>query len=105
VSYAFYYDVPGDERVYEQVKSEIGVEHPAGLVVQVVSKRPEGGLRHFSVWDSKDEWERFLSDRVEPSVAAVLATMGITDPPPRPHEHEIDVIDVVTARPVSVDSN
>src|SRR5215208_3126464 len=96
MAYAFFYDVPGDERIYRQVNAEIGSEPAKGLVVQVVTKRPEGGLRHFTVWESPEDWNRFQEDRVTPAVATVLAGMGITDPPPKPAVQEMELVDVIT---------
>jgi hypothetical protein len=96
MSYAFFYDVPGDEHVYGKVKAELGDELPKGLLIQLVAKRGEGGLRHFNVWESKEDWERYNEDRVEPAVARVLAGIGVTDPPPRPAVEELNLIDVIT---------
>jgi hypothetical protein len=96
MSYAFYYDVPGDEHMYGKVKAAIGDEQPKGLLVQLVEKRHEGGLRHFGVWASKEDWERFRDDRVEPAVASVLATIGMKEAPPSPPVEEMDLIDVIT---------
>jgi hypothetical protein len=96
MSYAFFYDVPGDEHIYGKVKAEIGQEQPKGLMVQLVAKRDEGGLRHFFVWDSKEDWERFQEERAEPAVAKVLAGIGVTEPPPRPPMEEMHLVDVIT---------
>jgi hypothetical protein len=94
--YAFFYDVPGDEHIYRKVKAEIGEEQPKGLLVQVVAKRNEGGLRHFNVWESKEDWERFREERVEPAVGNVLSSIGVTEAPPQPPVEEMDLIDVIT---------
>lgn len=97
MSYAFFYDVPGDEHIYGRVKAEIGEEQPKGLLVQLVAKRAEGGgLRHFNVWESKEDWERFREERVDPAVANVLATLGVMEAPPPPSVEEMDLIDVIT---------
>jgi hypothetical protein len=95
VTYAFFYDVPGDEHVYEQVKAEIGDEQPDGLIVQLVAKRDEGGLRHFNVWKSKEDWERFQEASVGPAVARVLSRIGVTAAPPPPRVEEMDLVDLV----------
>jgi hypothetical protein len=95
MAYAFFYDVPGDERVYGQVKAEIGSEQPEGLIFQLVAKRPEGGLRHISVWDSKEDWLRFQEARVGPAVAKVLSRMGVAEAPPPPRLEEMELIDLV----------
>lgn len=94
--YAFHYDVPADEKFYRQVKDEIGDERPKGLVAHVVVKQ-DGGLRHVQVWESKEDWERFREERVEPALGKVFAAAGFARRPPRPEEHEMDVVDVWTA--------
>jgi len=91
VSHAFYYDVPGDEAMYRQVKDRIGDEVAHGLVVQVVT-RIEGGLRHLDVWQSREHWQRYQRERVGPAVGAVLATAGIPPHGAPPVEHELDLV-------------
>ncbi len=100
--YACFYDVPGDERMYAQVKAQIGEEQPKGLILHLVIKR-EDGLRHFEVWESRQEWERFQQERerfqqerVAPAVAKMLAAVGVTDPPPRPEAQEMELVDLTT---------
>lgn len=66
--YAFFYDVPSDERMYERVKTEIGEDQPEGLLLHLVVKS-ESGLRHINVWESREQWERFADERVMPAVA------------------------------------
>ena len=93
--YACFYDVPGDERMYVQVKAHIGEEQPKGLILHMVLKR-EDGLRHFEVWESRQEWERFQQERVAPAVAKMLAAVGVKDPPPRPEAQEMELVDLTT---------
>lgn len=93
MSYAFHYDVPADEQVYQQIKTAIGDERPKGLVAHLVLE-VEGGLRHIDVWDSQDDWERFHDERVEPAVHAVLSAAGFTEMPPEPPVHELKLVDV-----------
>ena len=94
MSYAVFYDVPGDEHIYGKVKAEIGDEPAKGLRVQLVAKRDGGGLRHIQVWESKEDWERFQEERVAPAVTKVLAGIGMTEPPPRPPVKEMNLIDL-----------
>ncbi len=94
--YALEFEVPGNEALYQRVKSEIGDEHPAGLLVHLVVKT-SSGLRHIEVWESIEEHERFHRDRVEPAVHAVLRSIGMTDTPP-PHAHDaLDLVDLQVA--------
>jgi hypothetical protein len=94
MSYAFYYDVPGTEELYRRIKAEIGDEPPKGQVVHLVA-RCDGGLRHFNVWESRQDWERFRQERVGPAVGKVLAAAGITERPPEPVEQRLDVVDIM----------
>jgi len=51
------------------------------------------------VWDTVDEHDRFHRDRVEPAVRTVLRSMGFTELPPPPHDHdELDLLDLQLAR-------
>ena len=96
MAYGCIYDLPGDEHIYAKVKAEIGENQPQGLVAQLVSKLETGGLRHITVWESKEQWERFQTERVGPAVGRVLAGMGVAEAPTRPDVKEMDLIDVIT---------
>jgi hypothetical protein len=85
--------VPGTEELYQRIKAEIG-EPPKGQVVLLVAKC-DGGLRHFNVWESRQDWERFRQERVGPAVGKVLAAAGITERPPEPVEQRLDVVDIM----------
>jgi hypothetical protein len=93
MTYSFIQDVPADETIYRQIKDRLGAEAPAGLICHLVIRR-DGGLRYVDVWASRQHWERFRDDAVEPAVGAVLGELGI------PHDHslvdfeEVDVVDV-----------
>jgi hypothetical protein len=95
MSYACSYEVPSDEQLYRQVKTEVGEEQPRGLIVHLVVKS-DGGLRHIGVWESRADWERFRDERVQPAVGKVLTAAGFSNLPPRPVEQEMDVVDVLT---------
>lgn len=96
MAYGCIYDVPGDENIYAKVKAEIGEDQPDGLVAQLVSKLESGGLRHITVWETKEQWEQFQAERVGPAVGRVLAGIGISEPPGRPVVTEMDLVDVIT---------
>jgi hypothetical protein len=96
MAYACFYDVPGNEAMYERVKTAIGEDRPEGLVLHLVVQS-DIGLRHFGVWESKQQWERFQQERVAPAVRQVLAAAGVAEPPPPPAIHELELVDVTTA--------
>ncbi len=86
------YPIKGEE----EVKTEIGEDQPEGLVLHLVVKR-DNGLRHFNVWESRQQWERFQQERVTPAVTKVLSAVGVAEPPPRPSAHEMELIDITTS--------
>jgi hypothetical protein len=97
MSYAFFYDVPGDEEMYRLVQARIGESAADGLVVHVVTTT-EGGLRHLNVWQSKEHWQRYQRERVAPAVSAVLAAAGISVQGAPPAEQELQLIDIQLGR-------
>jgi hypothetical protein len=93
--YAYHYDVPADADMYRRVAAEIGDVSPAGLICHLVVEH-DGGLRHFGVWETKEQWEHFRDEHVQPAVGRVLAAAGIPASPPPPVEQEMAVVDVIT---------
>src|SRR4029450_9179431 len=75
MTYAFFYDVPGTEGMYQRIKPEIGQEPPKGLVLHLVTTN-DGGLRHLNVWESSEDWERYRQERVGPAGGRGLAAAG-----------------------------
>jgi hypothetical protein len=94
MAYAFQYDVPADAQFYRRVAAEIGDERPKGVVAHLVVKC-DGGLRHIGVWESKEDWERFRSERLIPALGRVFAAVGVRNVPPPPPEQELDLVDIV----------
>ena len=93
MSYMLQYEVPANEQFYRRVRAQIGEEQPKGLIVHMVVKQ-EGGLRHIGLWESKEDWERFRQERVEPALGRVFEAAGVSPRPPRPDESEMDLVDV-----------
>ena len=93
MTYAFYYDAPGNEQIYRLVSKAIGNERPEGLIAAVVTKT-DSGLRHLDVWQSRQQWLTFRDGQVRPAVAAVLTELGIPAPAEPPEEYELDLVDV-----------
>lgn len=62
----------------------------------MVSKLEEGGLRHFNVWESADEWARFNQERVRPALSKVLSSMGINGAPEEPTLRQMTLVDLDT---------
>jgi hypothetical protein len=93
MTYAFYYDAPGNPAIYQLVGREIGDQEPDGMVLQVVTAT-DAGLRHLNVWQSREQWEAFREGTVRPAVRAVLERLGIPAPESAPEEHALDLVDI-----------
>ncbi len=89
MTYAFIQDVPANAEMYAQIRAKLPSEPPAGLISHVVIEH-EGGLRYVDVWASREQWDRFRWDQVEPAVDEVLAGYGL------PHDHDLVTITDVT---------
>jgi hypothetical protein len=73
--YAFTQDVPIPWPIYEQIREELGLEPPAGLIAHLVLQT-ETGLRYVDVWESKQHCEAFMDARVHPALDRVFARAG-----------------------------
>jgi hypothetical protein len=89
---ALLYDVPADVAMYRRVRALIGDAPPDGLIAHTVVAI-EGGLRHFEVWQTRAQFDRFHGERVEPAVHAILREVGLTEMPPDPPVVELDLVD------------
>ena len=93
-TYAFTQDVPIDAAFYGRIKDGLGPEPPKGLIVHLAIERPEGGLRYLDVWESKDDWDRFVDDRLHPVVHGLLSEIFGDELPPEPEQTPLSVVDV-----------
>ncbi|MFP5317152.1 MAG: hypothetical protein ACLGI2_02530 [Acidimicrobiia bacterium] len=94
MAYALEYEVPATPEIYGRVKAEVGDEPAKGMVSHLVV-RQDHGLRHITVWDSREDWERFRDERLQPAVGRVLVAAGM-QAPPAPPTRELQVVDVLT---------
>lgn len=78
--YSYTQDVPIPWQVYEQIRAELGTSPPPGLILHLVLQRDEGGLRYLDVWESKEQCERFMDERIHPAVDRVFAKQGLSRP-------------------------
>lgn len=92
--HAYYYDVPSTPQMYGAVVAEMGGVRPKGLISHLVV-RHEQGLRHYGVWESRADWERYRDGVVRPAVARVLRRVGIPEPP-LPEEHQLEIVGLET---------
>lgn len=94
MTYAFTQDVPIDAAFYRRIKEGLGDEAPKGLVVHLTVERPEGGLRYIDVWESQDDFHRFVEERLHPVVHGVLKEIFGDALPPEPAQIPLPVVDV-----------
>ena len=96
MTYAFTYDVPIGAETYARIKAGLGPERPGGLIAHL-AWRTESGLRYVDVWQSKDDFEAFVEQRLHPVVHPILQEMlGFV--PPEPARSVLDLIDAWTDR-------
>jgi hypothetical protein len=68
----------GSQETYEKVRAQLGLDKPAGGIFHIAGPSPNGGWRVIEVWDSEQDAQRFVKDRLLPAFAAV----GAPAPPP-----------------------
>ena len=91
--YAFIQDVPIKEDLYEKINLKLGAEPPAGLIVHVVLRRPDGTLRYVDVWESREACDAAFKDRIHPAVSSVFREVGF-QPSGEPHREELPAVHV-----------
>jgi len=92
--YAFVQDVPIDAAFYGRIRAGLGVEPPKGLISHVVIERADGGLRYVDIWESEQDWDRFVEDRLHPVVHRLLADVFGDDLPAEPEVSTATLVDV-----------
>jgi hypothetical protein len=68
----------GSQEIYDKVRERLGLEKPAGGIFHAAGPSPHGGWRVIEVWESEQDAQRFVKDRLLPAFEAV----GAPAPPP-----------------------
>jgi hypothetical protein len=93
MTYAFIQDVPANAEMYAKIdariRASLPTDAPVGLISHVVIEQ-EAGLRYVDVWATREDWDRFRWDHVEPAVEGVLEEYGL------PHDHDLVPITDIT---------
>jgi len=89
--YVYTQDVPIDESMYAKIGQQLGPEPMDGLVLHIVVRRPEGGLRYIDVWESREQCARAFDTRIH---QAVDAAFGGQRPATEPVVHVLDVVEM-----------
>jgi hypothetical protein len=92
--YAFTQDVPIDAAFYRRVTDALGDEQAKGFIAHIAVERPEGGLRYIDVWESEEDWDRFVEERLHPVLHGMLSELFGDKFPPEPERTPLSVVDV-----------
>jgi len=81
----------GDTTNYDAINERMGVHEnpPEGLIVHTAGVLDGGGFRVFDVWETREHFERFMTDRLGPAIAAVVSGDAA---PPRTEMYELHSI-------------
>jgi hypothetical protein len=92
MTYAFTQDVPIDAAFYKRITDALGDEVPKGLITHLAMERAEGGLRYLDVWESQEDCERFVEERLHPIVHGLLSEIFGDNLPPEPERTPISIV-------------
>jgi hypothetical protein len=92
VTYSFTQDVPIDAAFYKRITDGLGDDPPKGLITHLAIERPEGGLRYVDIWESEDDCDRFVEERLHPVVHGLLSEVFGEDLPPEPERTAISIV-------------
>jgi len=85
-------EIPGmTAEVYDQVNAKANApdDPPAGLIFHV-SGPTEGGFRIVDVWESREAFDRFASEKLGPTIAEVTGQQGSSPQPTEFSVHNIE---------------
>jgi hypothetical protein len=57
--------------LYDQVNEKLGDEIPKGGIVHTATDLGGGKMRAIDVWESKEDWENFVQNKLIPAIAEV----------------------------------
>ena len=87
--------IQGDDRSttnYDAVAERVNAEGkpPAGLIVHTAGFDEEGGVfRIVDVWESREQGERFMSERLQPILDELMPSAENATPPDRESWYEL----------------
>ena len=90
--FAFTQDVPIDAEFYQRIADGIGSTPPPGMLLHLATKLPGGGLRYLDIWETEDDWSRFVDDRLHPVVHGLLSELFGDQLPPEPTQTPVEVV-------------
>jgi hypothetical protein len=69
-NWAFVSELPISREQYDKLHEELGSENPEGLIVHAAGESGSG-IRIMDVWESKQQFELFQSERLGPAMRKV----------------------------------
>ena len=69
-TWAFVSDLPISREQYDKLDTELGTNNPEGLIVHAAGESGSG-IRIIDIWESKQHFERFQSERLGPAMQKV----------------------------------
>ncbi len=75
---------------YRAVSQEMNfpADWPDGLVAHAAGT-VEGGMRIVDIWESRDQFDRFSEETIQPAIQATAGEAASQAPPPRITEFEV----------------
>ena len=92
MTFAYTQDVPIDATFYKRITDGLGPDAPKGLITHLAIERPEGGLRYIDIWESEEDCERFVEERLHPVVHGLLSEIFGDNLPPEPERTPISIV-------------
>ncbi len=92
MTFAFTQDVPIDATFYKRITDGLGPDLPKGLITHLAIERPEGGLRYIDIWESEEDCERFVEERLHPVVHGLLSEIFGDNLPPEPVRTPVTIV-------------
>jgi hypothetical protein len=92
VTYSFTQDVPIDAAFYQRISDGVGPDRPTGMLLHLAIALPEGGLRYIDVWESEQDWQRFVDDHLHPVVHSLLSEIFGDQLPPEPAQVPLTIV-------------
>ena len=92
MTFAFTQDVPIDATFDKRITDGLGPDLPKGLITHLAIERPDGGLRYIDIWESEEDCDRFVEERLHPVVHDLLSEIFGDNPPPEPQRTHISIV-------------
>ena len=74
-----------NEEMYDAVTQKMGDEAPPGMIIHTSGRTEDGTFQIVDVWESREAHDRFIQDRLMPTINSVMQEMGMSqmEGPPR----------------------